>query len=93
MNGIVALGDQPRNIHNVYIVYSMDYVDGIPVPDNVEVDGAGFFSLEEMESMNVAELTRRLADIAFEKPSHGLVSDPNLVQSLPGYKLYRSQNL
>lgn len=93
VNGIVALGDQPRNIHNVYIVYSMDYVDGIPVPDNVEVDGAGFFSLEEMESMNVAELTRRLADIAFEKPSHGLVSDPNLVQSLPGYKLYRSQNL
>ncbi len=40
-----------------------------------------------MESMNVAELTRRLADIAFEKPSHELVSDPNLVQSLPGYKI------
>ncbi|TWI59843.1 NUDIX domain-containing protein [Halalkalibacter nanhaiisediminis] len=93
VRGIVAAGDMPRNVHNVYLVFLMDYVEGEPKPDNVEVDGAGFYSIEEMESMNVAGLTRRLADIAFSSPSQGLIPDPNPVESLPGYGLYRIERI
>ncbi len=93
VRGIVAAGDLPRHVHNVYLVFLMDYVEGEPQPDQVEVDQAGFYSLEEMESMNVAEVTRRLADIAFSQPSHGLQADPNLITSLPGYHLYRIKRL
>jgi ADP-ribose pyrophosphatase YjhB (NUDIX family) len=90
VNGIIALGDLPRDIHNVYIAFSMDFVEGNPQPDNVEVDGAGFFSQNEMESMNVAGLTRQLANAAFENPSHGLISDTKPVS---GHELYRVQKI
>lgn len=93
VNGIIAVGDMPRDVHNVYLVFLMDYVEGDPKPDNVEVDGAGFFSLEEMDSMNVAELTRELASIAFEQPSHGLKANPVKMVSLPTYGLYGIQSL
>lgn len=93
VNGIIALGDLPRNVHNVYLVFLMDYVEGHPQPDKVEVDDAGFFSLNDMESMNVADLTRRLARIAFQQPSYGLISDPKPIPSLPGYGLYHVQRL
>ncbi|MEK3886750.1 NUDIX domain-containing protein [Bacillus sp. FSL K6-3431] len=82
VNGIIALRDQPRDTHNVYIVFSMEYVEGYPHPDNEEVDGAGFFSHDEMKSMDVAELTRDLADIAFSKPTHGLVTLPKHISGL-----------
>ncbi|MFB5935548.1 NUDIX domain-containing protein [Peribacillus frigoritolerans] len=93
VNGIIALGDLPSKVHNVYLAFLMDYIEGNPQADNVEVDGAGFYSLDEMESMNVAELTRRLAHIAFKKSSYGLISDPNPIHSLPGYELYQVQRL
>jgi ADP-ribose pyrophosphatase YjhB (NUDIX family) len=93
VNGIIALGDLPRTIHNVYLVFLMDYVEGHPQADKVEVDDAGFFSLNDMESMNVADLTRRLVRIAFEQPSYGLISDPKPIISLPGYRLYHVQHL
>ncbi len=93
MNGIIAVGDMPRDVHNVYLVFLMDYVEGDPQPDNVEVDGAGFYSLEEINSMNVAELTRELARIAFEQPSHGLKANPVNMVSLPTYGLYGIQSL
>ncbi|NEU30629.1 NUDIX hydrolase [bacterium LRH843] len=86
VNGIIALGDLPRDVHNVYIAFAMDYVDGYPQPDHVEVDGAGFFSLKEMESMNVADFTRKLATFAFEKPSHGLISNSKPEK---GHELYQ----
>ena len=90
VNGIIALWGFTRDIHNVYIAFSMDYVEGNPQPDNVEVDGAGFFSLNEMESINVAGLTRQLATTAFENPSHGLISDTKPVS---GHELYRVQKI
>ncbi|BCJ85616.1 NUDIX domain-containing protein [Effusibacillus dendaii] len=93
VNGIIALGDLPRDVHNVYIVFLMEYLEGQPQPDKDEVDEAGFFSLNDMESMNVADLTRRLAHIAFQKPSHGLMADSKPMISLPGYGLYRVQCL
>ena len=67
----------------------MDYVSGEPVPDNVEVDGAGFFSPEEMQEMNVAPFTRWLADVAFNGQSDGLLADNHPIVPLVGYGLFR----
>ena len=61
VKSIVMLGDYPGRVHNIYIGFLMEYVEGQPQPDEVEVDGADFFSLEEMESMDVADMTRGLA--------------------------------
>ncbi|MBW5447238.1 NUDIX domain-containing protein [Cohnella sp. CFH 77786] len=87
---IVAIRDQPRSVHNVYIAFSMEYVAGEPVPDGVEVDEAGFFSLEEMKEMNVADMTRWLVDVALHGQSSGLRVDEQPFVSLQGYGLYRS---
>jgi ADP-ribose pyrophosphatase YjhB (NUDIX family) len=75
VRSVAALRDQPRDIHNVYIAFAMDYVDGEPVPDGVEVDQAGFFSMEDMKEMQVAGFTRWLADIAFNGNTEGLYPD------------------
>lgn len=93
VKGIVAIGDLPRNVHNVYLVFLMDYIEGHPQADKVEVDDAGFFSQNDMELMDVADLTRRLACIAFEQPSYGLISDTKPMLSLPNYGLYHVQRL
>lgn len=90
VNGIVALRDLPGGIHNVYVVFSMDYVEGYPQSDNVEVDDAGFFSSKEIESMHVANLTRKLAAIAFENPSHGLISD---TKKIADYEFHQVQQI
>ncbi|GFN31673.1 hypothetical protein PCURB6_19330 [Paenibacillus curdlanolyticus] len=73
--GIVALRDQPRSVHNVYIAFEMTYIGGEPVPDGVEVDAAGFFSLEELRSMKVAVFTQWLIDAVLNKKSAGLLKD------------------
>ncbi|GMK37200.1 hypothetical protein PCCS19_02530 [Paenibacillus sp. CCS19] len=66
---IVALRDLPRAaVHNVYIAYEMEYIDGEPVPDGVEVDAAGFFTFEELKSMQVAGFTQWLLDVAVHNP-------------------------
>ncbi|NEW09273.1 NUDIX hydrolase [Paenibacillus sp. SYP-B3998] len=86
---IVALRDLPRSIHNLYIAFDMEYVGGEPIPDGVEVDAAGFYSLEEMASMNVADFTRWLIDVAIHAESAGLVVDENPIVPMAGYGLYR----
>ena len=75
VNRIVALRDLPRHIHNVYIAFTMDYINGEPVPDGIESDEAGFYTLEEIEQMNVAPFTRWLVKIAFESNENGLQKD------------------
>lgn len=89
VNRIVAVRDQPRSIHNLYIAFSMEYVTGEPTPDNIEVDAAGFFSLEEMENMNVAAFTKWLVDVALHGKTEGLCVDDNPIIALPGYGLFR----
>ncbi|MBD0379418.1 NUDIX hydrolase [Paenibacillus sedimenti] len=86
---VVALRDLPRNIHNLYVAFEMDYVSGEPVPDGVEVDAAGFYSLEEIQSMNVADFTRWLIDVAMHADDAGLVTDENPIVPMEGYGLYR----
>ncbi|MFC0213125.1 NUDIX domain-containing protein [Paenibacillus chartarius] len=89
VRSMIALRDQPRDIHNVYIAFAMDYVSGDPVPDGVEVDGAGFYSMEEMESMKVASFTRWLIHAALEAKSDGLLQDREPIVPLDGYGLFR----
>ncbi len=86
---VVAVRDLPRNIHNLYVAFEMEYVDGEPVPDGVEVDAAGFYSLEEMQGLNVADFTRWLIDVAMHADSAGLVTDANPIVQMDGYGLYR----
>jgi ADP-ribose pyrophosphatase YjhB (NUDIX family) len=86
---VAAVRDQPRAVHNLYVAFSMDYVAGEPVPDGVEVDAAGFYSPEEMETMNVAPFTRWLVDVAFRGRSEGLTVDAEPLVPLPGYGLFR----
>lgn len=73
--GVLALRDQPRDVHNVYIAFEMEYISGEPTPDNYEVDAAGFFDLEEMATMQVASFTKWLVDIALNGQRDGLVKD------------------
>jgi ADP-ribose pyrophosphatase YjhB (NUDIX family) len=89
VNKVIAVRDLPRNIHNLYIAFDMEYVSGDPEPDGVEVDAAGFYSLEEMETMNVADFTRWLIDVAMHAESAGLVADRNPLVPMEGYGLYR----
>jgi ADP-ribose pyrophosphatase YjhB (NUDIX family) len=72
VKSLVMLGDYPGRVHNIYVGFLMEYIEGQPQPDEVEVDGAGFFSLEEMEVMDVADMTRGLARIAFDHQTVGL---------------------
>lgn len=75
VRSIVALRDQPRAVHNVYIAFEMEYIEGEPKPDEREVDQAGFFSLEEMQDMDVASFTRWLIDVALHAKEGGLAID------------------
>jgi len=89
VKGIIALRDQPRSIHNVYIAFEMDYVGGEPIPDGVEVDAAGFYSLDEMKTMNVAPFTQWLVDVALHGSTDGLAIDREPVVPLNGNGLFR----
>ncbi|CAM3341137.1 NUDIX domain-containing protein [Paenibacillus lupini] len=89
---IIGLRDRPHTVHDIYITFEMEYIDGEPRPDDVEVDGAGFFSLEEMESMNVADLTAWQVDIALNGGEGGLHEDTHPIrESLKKYGLYRTK--
>ncbi|RUS45048.1 NUDIX domain-containing protein [Cohnella sp. AR92] len=89
VRNVVAIRDLPRGIHNLYVAFSMEYAGGEPVPDGVEVDAAGFFSLEEMKAMNVAPFTWWLVDVALNGRSDGLVLDSDPVVQLEGHGLFR----
>lgn len=89
VKGILAIRDQPRDIHNVYIAFEMSYVDGEPKPDEFEVDAAGFFSLEDMKTMNVAVFTKWLVHVALHAKREGLTVDTQPESPLSRYGLYR----
>lgn len=75
VNRIVAIRDLPRQVHNIYVAFAMDYIDGTPTPDGIESDEAGFYSLDEIERMNVAPFTKWLINIAYEEEKTGLFKD------------------
>lgn len=90
VRSIVAVRDQPRSIHNVYVAFAMEYISGEPTPDGVEVDRAAFFTPEEMEGLNVAGFTRWLIDVARKAgDTGGLSLDEKPVVPLEGYGLFR----
>ncbi|WP_409344336.1 NUDIX domain-containing protein [Paenibacillus sp. MBLB4367] len=86
---IVAVRDQPRSIHNVYVAFAMEYVSGEPVPDGVEVDAAGFYSLEQMADMKVAGFTKWLIDVALKGETRGLSEDEDPIVPMEGSGLFR----
>ncbi|MNI02838.1 putative mutator protein MutT4 [compost metagenome] len=82
---MIAVRDQPRDIHNVYIAFQMDYLDGEPIPDGFEVDAAGFYSIEEMKTMKVASFTQWLVDIAMNSRKEGLFLDKEPIVTMSGF--------
>jgi ADP-ribose pyrophosphatase YjhB (NUDIX family) len=89
VKGIVAVRDQPREIHNLYVAFEMEYISGEPVPDGYEVDDAGFYTYEETQSMNVASFTKWLVDVAFQAKSSGLTKETLAIAPLDKYGLFR----
>lgn len=92
ISSIVAVRDQPRAVHNLYLAFAMDYMEGDIVPDGVEVDAAGFFSQEELNSMPVAEFTKWLIELAFDRRDEGLVKDQSEYESLKQAGLFRRRS-
>jgi ADP-ribose pyrophosphatase YjhB (NUDIX family) len=88
IKSVVAIRDQPRTIHNVYIAFAMEYVGGEPRPDGIEVDAAGFYSFEEIEAMNVAPFTRWLVTVAMKEHKTGLFTADKPIVPLEGYGLF-----
>jgi len=88
VKSIVMLGDYPGRVHNLYVGFLMEYEIGEPKPDNVEVDDAGFFSLKEMESMDIADMTRGLVKIAFAHQSVGLTANSLPKTLFNGYTFF-----
>lgn len=72
---VLAIRDQPGQVHNVYIAFVLDYVAGHPQPDGIEVDEAGFFGPTDLAAMNVANLTLWLIDAVSRKSASGLLMD------------------
>lgn len=90
VTGIHAVRDQSREIHNLYVAFGMEYVEGEPVADDEEVDAAGFFSVDEMREMNVASLTWWLVEVALQSRGAGLrVDDVDLGYS-GKHRLFRT---
>ena len=76
---------------NMYVVFRLNLVSGEPVYDGDEIADAGFFSLEEMESMeSVQGLSKWAISKALNsKPGSGLVLDHGEVGSIrPGWQVF-----
>ncbi|KKI90610.1 NUDIX hydrolase [Bacillus sp. SA1-12] len=89
VRSVVAIRDLPRSVHNLYIAFAMDYLEGIPSPDGIESDEAGFYSIEETESMNVAPFTKWLIHLAYNGKTEGLLKDTNPFVPLDDHVLFR----
>jgi ADP-ribose pyrophosphatase YjhB (NUDIX family) len=89
VQSIVAIRDLPNRVHNLYVAFAMDYISGNPRPDGLESDDAGFYSLEEIESMNVAGFTKWLIQIAFHGETEGLLKDNDPLVTLKDHVLFR----
>ena len=89
VKSVVAIRDLPQKVHNIYVAFMMEYVEGEPKPDGVEVDRAGFYNLREMETMNVDVFTLWLFDIALNGKTVGLMVDENPIESLSERSFFR----
>lgn len=86
---IVAIRDQHRQQHNLYVAFEMSYVSGEPKADDFEVDAAGFFSLAEMADMPVAAMTHWLIRVAEDSDNQGLGMDDTEFPYPGRHRLFR----
>ncbi|WP_394238205.1 NUDIX domain-containing protein [Niallia oryzisoli] len=89
VNRIIGLGDKPGSVHHTYITFVMDYVSGEPKADGIEVDKAGFYSIEEMKELNVADFTWRLAQLVINDNHQGFQLNEKINAPANGYRLWR----
>ncbi|WP_342429605.1 NUDIX domain-containing protein [Neobacillus sp. FSL H8-0543] len=89
VNKIVAIADLPGKVrHDMYIVFLLDYVEGEPNPDGVEVDAAKFCTLEELQHLEVANFTKRLIELALQPNRDGFHLTETSSNARTGYRLW-----
>jgi ADP-ribose pyrophosphatase YjhB (NUDIX family) len=64
----------PDNGNSIYVVLLMRPLGGEPTPDGVEVDRAGYFSLEEIQALD------QVPPINLEVARRALAADPRLLE-------------
>lgn len=84
---LISIADKPDLVHNLYLNFILEYVSGTPTADQKEIDGAGFFSLEEMKEMQVPDLTKELVRIAVQK-RQGFHKNNRERNQLNGFVMY-----
>lgn len=89
VNRIIGIGDLPGKVHHNYITFLMEFVSGELKPDMKEVDSAQFYSLEEMEHLDVADFTWGLAQLIFSETDKGFTLNESPLNGLNGYRLWQ----
>jgi ADP-ribose pyrophosphatase YjhB (NUDIX family) len=70
---VIALRDRPGAKHDAYIVFLLEYQGGTLQADPDEVSDLGFFTLEECEKLNIAELSLSVIKASLTHPDKGFV--------------------
>ena len=80
----------PNRPANLYMVFRLEAVSGEPVHDGVETMSAGYFSLDEMATMEgVQSLSLWAVRLALaHPPAAGFVPDTEAFQLRPGQSLF-----
>lgn len=74
---------------NVYVIFRLAYVEGEPRADGIEITGAGFFSLEEIASMEkVQNLSKWAIGTTLSRPDGFMRVGEPADLARPGYTLY-----
>lgn len=74
---------------NVYVIFRLSPVEGEPVADGVEITGAGYFSLDDIESMEkVQSLSKWAIGAALARPDGFVRVDQPVDLARPGYSLF-----
>lgn len=84
---VVMVGDQPRErAHNVYVTFQVEYLSG-KIQLNPENDAYGFYSLAEMENLQVPDFTKEVVKATLSSQTN-LRRNPLGEVQLSGYRFY-----
>lgn len=85
---ILGLRNAVGEVTNVYVIFALDLLAGEARHDTVESVDVGFFSLEELEAMEMVQNLSKWAIRAALSGASGFKRVEGLNQSRPDYQLY-----
>ncbi|MHB1134415.1 MAG: NUDIX domain-containing protein [Chloroflexota bacterium] len=85
---VLGLRNAVGDVTNVYVIFALDLLDGEVRQDAIESVDAGFFSLEEMEGMEMVQNLSKWAIRAALSGQPGFARVETMNQSRPDYQLY-----